>query len=329
MAAQGITLGYDFLRRPANFAIGEAPIAYSPADTFGRAILVGLLNTVRVSVAGWVLAIAVGFVLGVMRLADTPVLRAVTRSFVELLRNTPLLLLLLFLAATLHALPPPRKALSPMPGVYLSDRGLVLPSPVAGAVAWSLGVVLLVVSLGGRRLGRWRWPLAGALVVSLAATLVAHPPGMDVPHTTTFGFAGGLTLSPELAALLGALVLHHGAHVSEVVRGAVLAVPRGQREAAYALGLTRFDATRLVVVPQALRAMIPLLAANCVSLTKNSSLAVAIGFPDVVSVLNTTANQTGHSIETMLLMIVLYLTMSLATAGVMARYNARVSRPVR
>jgi len=281
----GISLGFGFLRQPANFEIGDAPIAYSPADTFVRAILVGLANTARVSVLGWILALALGFLLGIMRLATNPAVRGMSRGFVELVRNVPLLLLLLFLAAVMHALPPARAALHPMRGVFISDRGLVLP--------WI-------------DLTTWR---------------------LDWSHLEGFNFVGGLTISPELTALLAALVLHHAAHISEVVRGAVLAVAPRQRDAAAALGLTKLQTLRFVVVPQALRAMVPLLATNCVSLTKNSSLAVAIGFPDVVSILNTTANQTGHAVETMLIMILVYLTLSVAVAAAMNAYNRRLLRP--
>jgi general L-amino acid transport system permease protein len=275
----GIGLGFGFLGQPAGFDIGETPIAYSPADTFLRAIAVGLVNTLRASVVGWVLSITLGFVLGILRLADNPAVRGLARSVVELVRNVPLLLLLLFLAATMHALPPAREALEPIPGVFISNRGLVLPT------------------LG------------------------------SVPRLEGFNFVGGLTLSPELTALVAALTLHHAAHISEVVRGAILGVSSRQRDAAHALGLSRAQTLRFVVVPQALRAMVPLLATNCVSLTKNSSLAVAIGFPDVVSILNTTANQTGHAIETMLIMIAVYLTLSLAVAFAMNAYNRRVLRP--
>ena len=275
----GIDLGFGFLQQPAGFDIGETPIAYSPADTFLRAIAVGLVNTLRASVVGWVLSIALGFMLGILRLADNPAVRGLARSVVELVRNVPLLLLLLFLAATMQALPSAREALEPFPGVFISNRGLVLPT------------------LG------------------------------SVPRLEGFNFVGGITLSPELTALVAALTLHHAAHISEVVRGAILGVSSRQRDAAHALGLSRAQTLRFVVVPQALRAMVPLLATNCVSLTKNSSLAVAIGFPDVVSILNTTANQTGHAIETMLIMIAVYLTLSLAVAFVMNAYNRRVLRP--
>jgi general L-amino acid transport system permease protein len=286
LGARGISLGFGFLAQPAGFDIGDTSVAYLPADSFGRAIVVGLLNTAKVSALGWVLAIALGFVLGVMRLSGNPALRGVARASVEVMRNTPLLLLLLLLAATMHALPSARAALEPLPGVFISNRGLVLPYPSFGAagLAW------------------------------------------NVPTLVGFNFTGGATLSPELAALLAALVLHHGAHISEVVRGAILAVPRGQRDAALALGLSRGRTMRLIVVPQALRAMVPLLATNCVSLTKNSSLAVAIGFPDLVSVLNTTSNQTGHAVEAMLIMIAVYLALSLVVASAMNAYNRRLLR---
>jgi His/Glu/Gln/Arg/opine family amino acid ABC transporter permease subunit len=273
---RGLSLGFDFLRQPANFDIGDTSgIPFNPADSFGRAIFVGLANTARVSVIGCALSIVIGFILGLLRLSSNPAWRGIVRAGVELMRNTPLLLLLLFLAALLHNMPAPRNAFEPLPGVFLSDRGLVLPL-------------------------------------------------FSRPRLVGFNFVGGVSLSPELAALVGALVMHHSAQVSEIVRGAILGVSRAQGDAALALGFTRLQAMRFVIVPQALRAMMPLLATTCVSLTKNSSLAVAIGFPDVVSILNTTANQTGHSIETMLIMIVVYLSLSLLTAAMINRYNTRL-----
>jgi general L-amino acid transport system permease protein len=275
---RGLSLGFEFLRHPANFEIGDTSgLRFSPENSFGRAILVGLVNTARVAVIGCALSIVFGFMLGICRLSTSPALRGVVRAAVELMRNTPLLLLLLFLAAVLHDMPSPRNAFQPLPGVFLSDRGLALPL-------------------------------------------------LDRPRLVGFNFVGGVSLSPEFAALLGALVMHHAAHVSEIVRGAILGVSRTQADAALALGLSRWQVLRFVIIPQALRAMTPLLATTCVSLTKNSSLAVAIGFPDVVSILNTTANQTGHGIETMLIMIAVYLSLSLVVAAMMNRYNARLLR---
>jgi general L-amino acid transport system permease protein len=328
----GISLGFGFLRQPANFEIGDAPIAYDPSDSFARALVVGLANTARVSVLGWVFAIGLGFVLGILRLSTTPAVRGVSRGFVELVRNVPLLLLLLFLAATVHSLPPARGALEPVPGVFVSGRGLMLPAIGLATWQWSLGVILLGAMVAGLARSTLRRSRAWLIVsvttaVALIASFVLDPPAVDRPVLRGFNFVGGITISPELTALLAALVLHHAAHISEVVRGAVLAVSARQRDAAYALGLSRGQTMRFVVIPQALRAMVPLLATNCVSLTKNSSLAVAIGFPDLVSILNTTANQTGHAIETMLIMIVVYLSLSLLVAAAMNAYNRRLLRP--
>jgi general L-amino acid transport system permease protein len=267
----------SFLWQPANFAIGDTGgLPFSPEDTIGRAIVIGLFNTLRVSVIGCVLAVALGFALGIARLSGNPSLSWMIRGYVEIVRSTPLLLLLFLITALLHQLPPPAHALHPLPGVFLSDRGLNLP-------------------------------------------------GLDLPRRTRFDFVGGIALSPELAALLFALVLHQSAHIAEVVRGAMLAVPRGQTEASFALGLSRWQTLRFVTVPIALRAMVPLLAGNCVSVIKNSSLAVAIGFPEVVSVLNTVGNQTGRNVETMVIMVAVYLGVSLTVAYALNRYNARIT----
>jgi general L-amino acid transport system permease protein len=324
----GASLGFGFLSQPANFEIGDTSwLRFSPENSVARAIAVGLLNTARVSALGCVLAVALGFVVGVLRLSRNPALAGLVRACVEVIRNTPLLLLLLFLSASLHALPTAAHALQPLPGFYLSNRGLVLPSIELGALTLWLGAIVVALLLSRRRLGRAGWiVIAAAAVATLLSTLI-YRPVLQVGHLTGFNITGGSTFSPEFAALLTALVLHQSAHISEVVRGALLAVPRGQRDAARALGLSRFQALRLVTIPLALRAMVPLLATNCVSLVKNSSLAVAIGFPDVVSILNTTGNQTGHNIETMLIMIVVYLSLSLAVAAALNRYNATLLRP--
>jgi general L-amino acid transport system permease protein len=318
----GISLDLDFLSRPANFDIGDtAWLHYSPENSVGRAVLVGLVNTARVSALGCVLAISFGFVVGVLRLSRNPALRGVMRAGVELIRNTPLLLLLLLLSASLHGLPSAPNALHPAPGWYLSNRGLVVPSIGISAISAGLAVAVLV-SLGlRRRFGAFGWRVVATMVLSLVLSLVIRRPTVETAQLNGFNFTGGTTLSPEFAALVAALVLHHAAHISEVVRGAILAVPRGVRDAARALGLSRFQTLRLVTLPLALRAMVPLLATNCVSLIKNSSLAVAIGFPDLVSILNTTGNQSGHNIETMGVMIAVYLTLSLSVAAALNRYN--------
>jgi general L-amino acid transport system permease protein len=319
----GISLGFGFLQQPANFQIGDTWwLNFSPENSFGRAILVGLVNTAQVSVIGCVLAVFLGFVLGVLRLSHNPALSGLMRAFVELIRNTPLLLLLLLLAATLHGLPSAENALEPVRGLFISDRGLVLPYISFTPITLWLGAALLASLVGRRWLGRAGWSVVIALAVALVFALVIRHPSLRMPRLAGFNFTGGITLSPEFAALLIGLVLHHSAHISEVVRGAILAVPSGQRDAALALGFSRAQTMLFVTIPQALRAMVPLLATNCVSLIKNSSLAVAIGLPDVVSILNTTGNQTGHSIETMLIMVAVYLSLSLLVAAALNRYNA-------
>jgi general L-amino acid transport system permease protein len=325
LTRHGLSLGFGFLKQPANFAIGDtAGLRFSPEDSIRWAIVVGLANTALVSGLGCVLAIALGFCIGVVRLSPNPAVGGLARAGVEVLRNTPLLLLLLLLVASLQGLPTAERALHPVPGVFLSDRGLVLPEiRVSGLTVW-LGVAALAAVLGRRVFGRAGWRVAVAPALACVISLVVRHPSVQVARLDGFNFTGGTTLSPEFAALLAALVLHQSAHISEVVRGALLAVPRGQRDAARALGLSRFQVLRLVTIPLALRAMVPLLATNCVSLIKNSSLAVAIGFPDVVSILNTSGNQTGHNIETMFMMVALYLSLSLAVTGALNRYNTAI-----
>ncbi|MDQ6829228.1 MAG: ABC transporter permease subunit [Gemmatimonadota bacterium] len=319
---RGITIGFGFLRQPANFEIGETWLRYGPEDTIGRAIAVGLVNTVVVSAFGCLLSLVLGFALGFMRLSSNPPLRGMVRGYVELVRNVPLLLLLLFLVASMHGFPSPGAALHPIAGVFLSNRGLAVPAPAVGALQLIVAAIAIVVFVARRRLGRFgdiAWIVT--LVTLVATILFAH---WDAPRLRGRDFAGGRTVSPEFAALLFALVLHHAANVSEVVRGAIQSVSAGQTDAARALGLSRAQAMRFVILPLALRAMVPLLASNAVSLIKNSSLGVAIGFPDVVSILNTTGNQTGHAIETMLIMIAVYLSLSLSVGAALDRYNRRL-----
>lgn len=324
----GLTPGFGFLSRPAGFEIGEAPIAFAAGDSYGRAILAGLLNTVRVAVLGCVLATLLGVSIGIARLSGNPLLGRLAQIYVEVVRNTPLLLQLFFWSATLHALPPPRQALSPIEGIYLSNRGLFVPAPggaaadpwlwlvslaAAGAVVWLL-----------RRAGR-RVPLALASglvgIALLAPAFVLRLTGatfsLDLPMLRGFNITGGAALSPELAALLIGLTVNAAAGISEIVRAGILAVPGGQWEAARALGLSTPRIFRLVVLPQALRVILPLMTSSYLSLTKNSSLAVAIGFPDLVSVVNTTANQTGQALEAILILLGTYLALSVTVSAVM------------
>lgn len=335
----GIAPGFDFLHRPANFEIGEGLIAYTARDSYGRAILTGLLNTVKVAVLGCGLATVLGVLLGIARLSGNPLLSGIVQGYVEVIRNTPLLLQLFFWSATLHALPGPRQALNPVAGVYLCNRGILVPGLAEGADLRWLGLALagaVAVAAGAawavRRRGRPPSPARSAVVAAAAlalpaAALLAGPPLVwEVPELRGFNFTGGAVLSPEFAALLVGLVVNASATISEIVRSGIQAVPAGQWEAALALGLPWHRTMRLVILPQALRVIVPLMTSSYLSLTKNSSLAVAIGFPDLVSVVNTTANQTGQALEAMAILMGTYLALSLAVSVAMNAYDRRMAR---
>ncbi len=286
LARQGIATGFGYLDRQASFGIGESLIAYSPADTYGRALLVGLLNTLEVAVLGCVLATLLGIAIGIARLAQNWLVRNLAGAYVEAIRNVPLLLQLYLWWNVFRVLPPPpRQAWQLVPGVFLSNRGLVLPLPSFE--------------------GGFHW---------------------DVPHLAGFNFAGGHTFSPEFAALLIGLVVYTAAFIGEIVRAGILGVPKGQREAALSLGLKPWPILYLVILPQARRIIIPPLIGEYLALTKNSSLAIAIGFPDLMSITNTTLNQTGQAIEAIALMMAIYLALSLLTSLALNLYNARIAR---
>ena len=277
LAARNIATGFRFLWREAGFEIGESPIAYGAADTYLRALVVGLANTLRVSLLAIVLATLLGTAIGLCRLSANLLLRGLAALYVEFIRDTPLLVQLFFWYALIsEMLPAPRAALEPLPGFFLSNRGFFFPLPGS------------------------------------------------VPQLQGFNFSGGAYLSPEFATLLIGLVLYTGAFIAEIVRAGVLAVPRGQSEAAYALGLSRGQALRRVVLPQALRLIVPPLTSQYLNAIKNSSLAVAIGYPDFVSIVNTSINQTGQAIEGVVLIMAAYLTVSLSISAFMNWYNARL-----
>lgn len=339
---RSIATGFGFLEREAGFGIGESLIAYSPADTFLRALTVGLLNTLKVSLLGIVLATLVGTLAGIARLSHNWLLARIAGLYVEGLRNIPVLLQLFFWYALItEGLPLPREALNPLPGVFLSARGLRFPVPVWETTHLAMVVAFLGGCLGAWLLGRWarrRQELTGLgfpvlrigvaliLVPPLAAYLLGGAPiALSMPELRGFNFSGGSALSPELAALLIGLVLYTGTYIAEIVRGGILSVSHGQTEAGLALGLRRAQVLRLVVLPQALRVIIPPLTSQYLNLTKNSSLAVAIGYPDLVSVVNTSINQTGQAVEGVAILMGVYLTISLSISLFMGWYNRRVA----
>ncbi len=341
LAVRNISTGFGFLDREAGFAIGETPIAYTPSDTYGRAILVGLINTLKVSVIGIIAATALGTVLGIARLSKNWLISRLAGVYVEVMRNVPLLLQLFFWYALItEALPGPRQALNPVNGVFLSNRGLKLPTMQGDGLSWillGLGVAIVVIVL----LAHWArrrqeqsgriFPVArtsAALLLALPALVLllsGAPIALDMPELRGFNFVGGLTLSPEFAALLAGLIIYTSAFVAEVVRSGIQSVGKGQWEAAQALGLPRSRMMRLVILPQALRVIVPPMTSQYLNLTKNSSLAVAIGYPDIVSVVNTTLNQTGQAIEGILIIMAAYLTVSLSISVFMNWYNNRIA----
>jgi general L-amino acid transport system permease protein len=341
LSVRHITTGFAFLDREAGFAIGETPISYTPANTYGRAIIVGLLNTLRVAVLGIVLATVLGTLIGIARLSRNWLVYRLASLYVEVMRNVPLLLQLFFWYAIItENMPGPRQAHHPMPGVFISNRGLKLPSLQGDALDWMLGglglAILITLALahwGNRRreaTGRifplTRWAIGLIIALPLLGWLVSGASlSVDVPALRGFNFSGGMTLSPEFASLLAGLVTYTSAFVAEVVRSGVQAVNSGQWEAAGSLGLRRGLVLRLVVLPQALRVIIPPMTSQYLNLTKNSSLAVAIGYPDIVSVVNTTLNQTGQAIEGILIIMGAYLTVSLTISVLMNWYNKRIA----
>ncbi|WGQ35100.1 amino acid ABC transporter permease [Alcaligenes faecalis] len=341
LAVRNISTGFDFLHREAGFAIGESDLAYSPSDSYGRAILVGLVNTLKVAVIGIIAATVFGTLLGIARLSKNWLVSRLAGAYVEVMRNVPLLLQLFFWYALItETLPGPRQALNPMSGVFLSNRGLKLPTLQGDAMDWifvglGIAVVLwvLMAHWARRRLERTGVPFPSLrvgvlllfLIPALALFISPTPLALDLPRLQGFNFVGGVTVTPEFAALLAGLITYTSAFVAEVVRSGIQSVGKGQWEAAQALGLSRARMMRLVVLPQALRVIVPPMTSQYLNLTKNSSLAVAIGYPDIVSVVNTTLNQTGQAIEGILIIMAAYLTVSLSISVFMNWYNNRIA----
>ena len=342
LASRNIATGFGFLDREAAFAIGESPIAYDASDSYGRAFLVGLLNTLRVAALGIVLATVVGTLVGLARLSGNWLLRRLAALYVETLRNVPLLLQLFFWYALItDVLPMPRAAMNPVAGVFLSNRGFMIPwpdfRPAHGWLfaAFALGLALSWAWMRWARRRRERTGLPTPVLPMLAPLLIGLPlaayvaVGVDlvveVPELKGFNFRGGLTLTPEFAALLLGLTLYTAAFIAEIVRSGIQAISRGQWEAARALGLRPARVLRFVILPQALRVIVPPLTSQYLNLTKNSSLAVAIGYPDLVSIANTTINQTGQAIEGIAMIMAVYLTISLGISLAMNLYNRSIA----
>jgi general L-amino acid transport system permease protein len=342
MQRQGIAAGFGFLDREAAFEISEKLIEYSPADTYGRAFVVGLLNTLYVAIIGIFWATILGTVIGILRLSTNWLIRNLALCYVELFRNIPLLLQLFFWWALLReAAPGPRQAWHLMPGVYLSNRGLIFPVPVASQVHLWMGVALALGIVAAVLVAKWakkRQEATGAqFPVGMVSTLLVlglpllaflaggAPIAMDVPELKGFNFSGGHSITPEFTALVVGLVVYTASFIAEIVRGGIQAVSWGQTEAALAVGLKRTQTLRLVIMPQALRVIVPPMTSQYLNITKNSSLAIAIGFPDLVAIANTTINQTGQAVEGIAIIMAVYLSVSLLISMFMNWYNRFVA----
>ena len=340
---QHIASGFGFLNNTAGFDIVQSLVRYDETSTYGRVLLVGVLNTLLVAVTGIILATMLGLLIGIGQLSSNWLFARLCRAYVEIVRNVPLLLQLFFwYFAVLRALPGPRESWSVFDWTFLNNRGLYLPRPLPEepfflvVASFLVGVIAsLFLVLRARRLREQTGdaPAMGAYVFALCvlpplvvSAALQFPLSFSWPALAGFDFEGGFTVLPELIALVVALATYTASYIAEIVRAGIQGVSRGQSEASNALGLTRTQSLRQVIIPQALRQIIPPLTSQYLNLTKNSSLAVAIAYPDLVSVFaGTSLNQTGQAIEIIAITMLVYLTFSLLTSAAMNWYNSRVS----
>lgn len=341
---QHIAAGFGFLANNAGFDVNQTLISYTGSDTFLRVFVVGLLNTLVVSVVGIVFATLIGFIVALCRLSPNWLVSRVGEIYVELIRNLPLLFQILFwYLAVLAALPNPRQSISLLGIAFISNRGLVIPSPIgqAGLLPFTAMLALgIIAALGlrscarralfqaGRVIRVWPYVLGVLFGLPLVTMLVFGLPfTVELPQLKGFNFAGGARVIPEFVALTLALSTYTAAFIAEIVRAGILSVHKGQMEAGASLGLSRGSTLRLIVVPQAMRVIVPPLTNQYLNLTKNSSLAVAIGYPDLVSVwAGTSLSQTGQAIEIITMTMGVYLLISLITSAIMSLYGWRLNR---
>jgi general L-amino acid transport system permease protein len=344
LESQRITSGFGFMANTAGFDVSQALIPYSGSDTYTRVFFVGLLNTLLVAVIGIFFATIIGFLVGLGRLSPNWLLSRVAGAYVELIRNLPLLFQILFwYLAVLATLPNPRQSISLFGSFFLSNRGFVIPKPIGheGLTAFVIAVVIAIAAAlllrsyarrllfqSGRLLTIWPYVLGLLIGLPLLTALVfGKPVTFEIPELKGFNFSGGSRVIPEFVALTLALSTYTAAFIAEIVRAGVLSVHKGQMEAGSSLGLSRGSTLRLIVVPQALRVILPPLTNQYLNLTKNSSLAVGIGYPDLFSVFaGTTLSQTGQAIEIIAITMGVYLLISLVTSAIMSFYGWRLSR---
>jgi len=335
----GIKLGFSFLKNPASFSIGESLIDYTPSDSYGRAIVVGILNTIKVSIIGIFFASILGTIIGIARISNNWLARQFANLYIEIIRNTPLLVqIFIWYFAVFLELPKVKDSIKLPGGIYLSNRGTAIPWFKANT-SLSLWIVFIIIGIllaivfwkikltaqikTGKRKYPGIWSIGSFFLTLLVALLVIReaPVSIDYPTLGKFNFQGGHIITPEFSSILVGLVLYTATYIGEIVRGGILSVSKGQIEAAKALGLKNSTTLRLVIFPQAIRVIIPPVTSQYLNLAKNSSLAVAIGYPDLVSVGGTVLNQTGRAVEMITVMILVYLSMSLFTSFIMNMFN--------
>ena len=343
LESRGIATGLGFLNQEAGFGIGLSLVEYDETHTYGRTFIVGLLNTALVSILGILFATVLGFTMGIARLSSNWLISRCAAVYIETFRNIPLLLQIFFwYFAVLQALPSPRQSLSLGESVFLNVRGLFFPGPIfeEGSNLIGMAVIIAIVfiiflskwaknkqTLTGQQTPLLRYSLLALIGLPTMAYFISGMPiTIEYPELKGFNFKGGISIIPELAALVVALSVYTASFIAEIVRSGINAVDHGQTEAAMALGLPRNKTLKLVVIPQAMRIIIPPLTSQYLNLTKNSSLAMAIGYPDLVSVFaGTTLNQTGQAIEIITMTMAVYLTLSLLTSFLMNIYNSKVA----
>ena len=339
---QSIATGFGFLNKEASFEVGESLIPYSAADPYVKALLVGVLNTIKVAFIGVILTVILGTFLGIARLSTNWLVSRLAAVYIEVMQDIPILLQLFFWYSFFYdVLPAPRNAIEPVAGVFMSNRGLVFAVPEWHPAYTDMAIAFIAGCIAVYFIHRWArkrqektgrifpvFSFSCAILIGLPFftwLLAGAPHKMSVPELVGFNFQGGLNISPEFGALLLGLVIYTAAFVAEIVRAGIQAISKGQTEAAMAIGLRPGQILNLVILPQALRVIIPPLTSQMLNLTKNSSLAVAIGFPDFVSVASTTINQTGQAIEGISLIMVVYLCFSLLTSLFMNWYNKKMA----
>ena len=343
LEALGKTFGFDFLWVPAGYDINQTLIPYSSRDSHFRAGVVGLLNTGLIAVCGCIFATILGFILGVLRLSHNWLISRIVYCYVEFTRNVPVLVqILLWHGIMVNTLPGVRQALSPTEGVFLSQRGFYVPKPIFEEAFLLVVVAFFATIVGMIFFSRWAkktqeatgkiYPVFSIGILAIigvpvvAFFLAGSPVSLEFPELKGFNFQGGMVLKPEFTALWFALSIYTAAFIAEIVRAGIEAVSHGQTEAAYALGVKPSWTMRLIIIPQALRVIVPPLTSQYLNLTKNSSLAIAIGYMDIMGTFGgITLNQTGKEMEVMIIVLGIYLTISLVISAFMNWYNRRIA----